>query len=146
MTRAILLAAAAALATPAQADTLIDNVAGQTIGADGHVERFKAMLMDDAGVVKALIHEGEKIPKKGFQYRIDGKGRIAAYVLNLTPQWRPEWGGLLLFPGSDGAQAEAFVPGFNRLSLLRVPQQHCVTEVSRAAAFRRYAITGWLRR
>lgn len=76
MARAILLAAAAALATPAHADTLIDNVAGQTIGADGKVERFKAMLMDDAGVVMALIHEGEKTPKKGFQYRIDGKGRI----------------------------------------------------------------------
>ncbi|WP_421839282.1 amidohydrolase [Novosphingobium sp.] len=65
-----------AFAAPVHADTLIDNVAGQTIGADGHVERFKAMLMDDAGVVKALIHEGEKTPKKGFQYRIDGKGRI----------------------------------------------------------------------
>ncbi len=72
----LLAALAALLATPAYADTLVDNVQGQTIGADGHVERFKAMVMDDAGVVKALIHEGEKTPKKGFQYRIDGKGRI----------------------------------------------------------------------
>jgi hypothetical protein len=70
------LAASPAAAGQARADTLIDNVQGQTIGADGHVERFKAMLMDDAGVVKALIHEGEKTPKKGFKYRIDGKGRI----------------------------------------------------------------------
>ncbi|MBX9884900.1 MAG: amidohydrolase family protein [Novosphingobium sp.] len=68
--------AAPALSETAWADTLIDNVAGQTIGANGHVERFKALLMDDAGVVKALIHEGEKTPKKGFQYRVDGKGRI----------------------------------------------------------------------
>ncbi|WP_421855560.1 amidohydrolase [Novosphingobium sp.] len=72
----VMAALAAFVAAPAHADTLIDNVSGQTIGADGHVERFKAMLMDDAGVVKALIHEGEKTPKKGFQYRIDGMGRI----------------------------------------------------------------------
>lgn len=82
----------------------------------------------------------------GHDDDVAGKGRIAAYVLNLTPQWRAEWGGLLLFPDAAGDRAEAFVPGFNRLSLLRVPQPHSVSEVSRAAAFRRYAITGWLRR
>jgi predicted amidohydrolase YtcJ len=70
------LLAAPALSEQAWADTLVDNVQGQTIGADGHVERFKALLFDDAGVVKTLIHESEKTPKKGFQYRIDGKGRI----------------------------------------------------------------------
>jgi predicted amidohydrolase YtcJ len=75
---AICLAAVSvlAVAAPARADTLIDNVAGQTIGADGHVERFKALLYDGAGVIKAVIHEGEKTPKKGFTARLDGKGRI----------------------------------------------------------------------
>lgn len=82
----------------------------------------------------------------GHDDAVAGKGRIAAYVLNLTPQWRTEWGGLLLFPDAEGVAADAFIPGFNRLSLLRVPQPHSVSEVSRAAAFRRYAITGWLRR
>ncbi len=67
---------ALAFAATAHADTLIDNVKGQTIGADGQIERFKALLYDDAGVIKTLIHEGEKTPKKGFQYRLDGKGRI----------------------------------------------------------------------
>ena len=77
MARPALLAALAVLVSaPAYADTLVDNVQGQTIGTDGHVERFKAMVFDDAGVVRSLIHEGEKTPKKGFQYRIDGKGRI----------------------------------------------------------------------
>lgn len=82
----------------------------------------------------------------GHDDDVEGKGRVAAYVLNLTPQWRTEWGGLLLFPDATGARAEAFIPGFNRLSLLRVPQQHSVSEVTRSAANRRYAITGWLRR
>src|SRR5689334_1272395 len=28
---------------------------------------------------------------------VPGKGRIAAYVLNFTPEWRSDWGGLLTF-------------------------------------------------
>jgi Rps23 Pro-64 3,4-dihydroxylase Tpa1-like proline 4-hydroxylase len=28
---------------------------------------------------------------------VAGKNRVAAYVLNLTPRWRVEWGGLLMF-------------------------------------------------
>ncbi len=74
-----------------------------------------------------------------------GKNRVAAYVLNLTPQWRMEWGGLIAFHDEGSVQAHALMPDFNRLNLFRVPRRHSVTEVSRAAAYRRYAITGWLR-
>lgn len=45
-----------------------------------------------------------------------------------------------------GHGAEALVPGFNRLNLFRVPQLHSVSEVTRASPYRRYSITGWLRR
>lgn len=75
-----------------------------------------------------------------------GKNRIAAYVLNLTPQWRLEWGGLLVFHDDGQRRAQLLVPDFNRLNLFRVPQRHSVTEVTRAAPYRRYSITGWLRR
>lgn len=76
---------------------------------------------------------------------VAGKNRIAAYVLNLTPTWRVEWGGLLAFHDDSGPEVTALAPAFNRLNLLRVPQRHSVTEVTRAAAYRRYALTGWLR-
>lgn len=77
-----------------------------------------------------------------------GKNRVAAYVLGLTPAWRCEWGGLLLFhpTQADGDAAEAWVPRFNTLNIFAVPQPHSVSEVTRAAPYRRYAITGWLRR
>lgn len=75
---------------------------------------------------------------------VAGKRRKAAYVFGLTPQWRPEWGGLLLFH-DDERVAEGFVPAFNTLNLFRVPQRHSVSEVSRAAPYRRYSVTGWLR-
>lgn len=76
---------------------------------------------------------------------VAGKKRVAAYVLNLTPKWRVEWGGLLAFHDDGSPEVRALAPAFNRLNLLRVPQRHSVTEVTRAAAYRRYSLTGWLR-
>jgi Rps23 Pro-64 3,4-dihydroxylase Tpa1-like proline 4-hydroxylase len=76
---------------------------------------------------------------------VEGKNRQAAYVFSLTPAWRPEWGGLLLFHGEDGHIAEAYVPKFNSLNLFAVPQPHSVSMVAPFAAARRYSVTGWLR-
>lgn len=76
---------------------------------------------------------------------VGGKNRRAAYVLNLTPQWRPEWGGLLLFHDEKGRVTNGLVPAFNALNIFRVPVNHSVSVVSPFAPARRYSITGWLR-
>ena len=75
----------------------------------------------------------------------DGAGRRLAYVLNLTPHWRPDWGGLLAFIDGDGHVAEAYSPAFNALNLFRVPQPHMVTSVAPFAGGPRLSITGWIR-
>lgn len=75
---------------------------------------------------------------------VDGKNRLAAFVYGLTPGWRLDWGGLLLFHGERDRDAEALAPRFNTLDLFAVPRAHSVSLVSHAAAHRRYAITGWL--
>lgn len=75
----------------------------------------------------------------------EGKNRFYAYVLNLTPVWRIEWGGLLAFHSEDGNVAEAFTPRFNTLNLLKVPSPHSVTQVALSAAADRISVTGWLR-
>lgn len=75
---------------------------------------------------------------------VRGKARHAAYVFGLNPVWRAEWGGALLFHGPDGSLS-GHMPGFNTLDLFRVGHMHSVSEVTRAAAYRRYSITGWLR-
>ncbi|MDJ0277952.1 2OG-Fe(II) oxygenase family protein [Sphingomonas sp. 2R-10] len=75
---------------------------------------------------------------------VAGKHRRTAYVFGLTPNWRPEWGGLLLFHRQAG-KLRAVAPDFNRLTLFSVPQDHSVSEVTRAAPTRRYSVTGWLR-
>lgn len=75
----------------------------------------------------------------------EGKNRFFAYVLNLTPAWRIEWGGLLAFHGADGNVTEAFTPRFNTLNLLKVPAPHSVTQVALSAGADRISVTGWLR-
>ena len=79
----------------------------------------------------------------GHDDQIEGKNRRAAYVLNLTPVWRVEWGGLLLF--HEGGTVRGLVPSFNALNIFAVPVMHSVSEVTRASPYRRYSVTGWLR-
>jgi SM-20-related protein len=74
-----------------------------------------------------------------------GKHRHAAYTFGLSPKWRAEWGGLLLFHGADGDIEQGLLPRFNTLNLFRVPQLHSVSIVSGSAPCPRFSITGWLR-
>ncbi len=70
-------------------------------------------------------------------------GRIAAYVLNMTPDWRWDWGGALLFSDLPGHVSEGFLPAFNALNIFAVPQEHQVGFISPFAGAHRYSITGW---
>jgi Rps23 Pro-64 3,4-dihydroxylase Tpa1-like proline 4-hydroxylase len=72
-----------------------------------------------------------------------GRKRRAAYVLNMTPNWRLDWGGALLFSDRPGHIAEGYPPAFNALNLFSVPQEHLVGFVSPFAGAARYSITGW---
>ncbi|GAB5349075.1 2OG-Fe(II) oxygenase [Alteriqipengyuania sp. 357] len=81
----------------------------------------------------------------GHDDAVEGKSRFAAYVLGLTPAWREEWGGLLLFHPDGTDEGRFLVPGLNRLNIFAVGQPHSVSLVSKATPVRRYSITGWLR-
>lgn len=70
--------------------------------------------------------------------------RLYAYVLNLAPDWRADWGGVLMFLDDDGHVAEGYVPKFNALNVFAVPQTHAVSAVSRLARAPRLSITGWI--
>ena len=71
-----------------------------------------------------------------------GHKRLAAYVLNFTPIWRAEWGGVLQFLGPDQHIEEGYVPAFNAMNVFRVPSLHSVTQVALYGGHR-YSITGW---
>lgn len=78
MKRLTLAALLLATAPSAYADTLIDNVRGTTIGADGKPEQFTGLLFDSTGIVTRVIHAGDRKPKprKDYQYHLDGQGRV----------------------------------------------------------------------
>ena len=71
------------------------------------------------------------------------EGRVFAYVINLTPRWDADWGGLLQFQDDAGDVLDTFAPRWNSLSIFRVPQSHSVSLVTPWAGEDRLAITGW---
>lgn len=73
------------------------------------------------------------------------KKRVAAYVLNFTPRWVSDWGGILQFIAPDGHITEGYTPTFNALNIFKVPQLHAVSYVAPFAQAGRLSVTGWLR-
>jgi Rps23 Pro-64 3,4-dihydroxylase Tpa1-like proline 4-hydroxylase len=82
----------------------------------------------------------------GHDDDVPGRDRVAALVLGMTPVWRLEWGGLLIFHPTPSADALALVPAFNTLDLFAVPVLHSVSQVMPCAEGPRHALTGWLSR
>ena len=70
--------------------------------------------------------------------------RLAAFTLGFTRDWRPDWGGQLLFHDAEGQIERGFTPGFNVLTLFKVPRPHSVAPVAAYAATKRLSLTGWL--
>lgn len=73
----MLLAVAAGLlsATPALADSLVDNVTGMTLDKDGKVLHFNGLLMTSDGTVIRLLQPNDKRPEK-LDWRADMKGKV----------------------------------------------------------------------
>jgi len=69
--------------------------------------------------------------------------RAIAYVFNLTPNWRPDWGAALQFFDEDLNIVESFAPGHNILNIFSVPQAHAVSFVAPYATVPRFGMTGW---
>ncbi len=65
----------ASIPAPALADTLVYNVDGLTINADGNIERFAALIIDDEGKVRETLGRGEDRPND-IEFAVDGKGRV----------------------------------------------------------------------
>ena len=109
---------------------------------------FGRTLTGDEGIAYVDCQATRYLPGhflNGHSDEHEQAGRLYAYVLNLTPGWRAEWGGWLAFLDEEGEVSEAFVPAFNTLNVFRVPQTHAVTPVAAFAGAPRYALTGWMR-
>jgi predicted amidohydrolase YtcJ len=66
--------AAALLSAPAWSDTLVSNVNGIQVGADGKLQRFGGLVIDDNGRVEQLIQRTEEL-NRPIEHEIDGRGK-----------------------------------------------------------------------
>lgn len=74
---------------------------------------------------------------------VSSETRRTAFVLNLAPDWKPDWGGYLNFIDAKGNIAAGFMPRFNTMNLFQVPIRHNVSQVAAFAPMSRFAVTGW---
>ena len=77
-----------------------------------------------------------------------GNGKLAA-IINLTPNWKPQYGGALHILSNDRSEIiETFIPGFNNIILFSVEDEevdnsHFVGHVANNVLQTRFAITSW---
>lgn len=77
----------------------------------------------------------------------DSLGKLG-FVLQLTKNWKPQWGGVLHFLDDSLTKIEySEVPTFNTLTLFHIPQGkgkwHYVSHVSPGVTSHRVAYSGW---
>lgn len=115
--KALLLGAVAALAlaTPALADTLVDNVEGVTIDAKGGIDRFTGLVVADDGRIKQVLHRGDKRPERP-SYKLDGKGQF-------------------LIPGLIDSHGHVMSLGFSALTLDLTDTRSLGEALARIAAY-----------
>ena len=103
-------------------------------------------LTSDPSLLK-LDSQGTRYAKGHFlKEHIDAdsnEGRRFAYVLNLSKNWKPDWGGLLHFNNED-IVIDTLMPKFNSMSIFEVPQKHFVSSVTGFAGEHRISLTGWM--
>jgi predicted amidohydrolase YtcJ len=75
MHKPLIALAAALLATSASADTLVSNINGIQVGADGKLQHFGALTIGDDGKVRQIIAHPELVRLAGITSTIDGGGR-----------------------------------------------------------------------
>ena len=66
----------------------------------------------------------------------------AFFSYSVTPEWRPEWGGLLELRGEEGHLVEAYAPCFNCLDIFALPQGRWLSTVSPIAGAPAYSVSG----
>ena len=76
---------------------------------------------------------------------LPGETRKYAYVLGLSPEWHPDWGGLLQLFERDGTPTQSYMPVYNSLTLFDVNKVHSVTSIAPFSPLSRYSLTGWFR-
>ncbi len=77
---AILALAAALLASPAFADTLIDNANGMQVDPSGKLQHFTGIVIGDDGMVVRVLKSGEARPKSASVVDAHGQTLLPGFI------------------------------------------------------------------
>lgn len=117
-----------------------------------NAEVFQSFLRDVTGLEGRMYADGHATCFQAGHFltihddRDANDRRMIAYVFNMTPSWRPDWGAALQFFDDKYEICESFSPTFNTLNIFRVPQAHAVSFVPPYATGGRFGMTGWFHR
>jgi Rps23 Pro-64 3,4-dihydroxylase Tpa1-like proline 4-hydroxylase len=108
---------------------------------------FAHEITQDKEIVKCEVQACWYAPVQFLKLHQDnnprGEDRRYAYVLGLTREWQTDWGGLLQFV-DNGKVTHTVTPGFNTLTIFKVPQDHQVSYIAPYALQPRFTVTGWM--
>ncbi|MCG9732076.1 2OG-Fe(II) oxygenase [Shewanella sp. Isolate13] len=109
----------------------------------------KIRFMSDRADIKLASAQGTQFTPGNFLTRhkdvVEREGRVLAFVLGFTPNWHPDWGGLLQFYEDNGTPRDAWTPQFNSMTIFDVQHVHSVTYLAPFCPSKRLSITGWFR-
>jgi Rps23 Pro-64 3,4-dihydroxylase Tpa1-like proline 4-hydroxylase len=109
---------------------------------------FARALIRLPAVSKVDAHASCFLPGHYLNRHVDDgliKERKAAYTINFSREWRPDWGGMLLIYDEDDDVRIGLRPRFNTLTVFDGLVPHSVTAIAPFAPKPRYTIAGWFR-
>lgn len=133
-----------------RAGRLTDPVLAEAFAMLGH-DSFLDFAREVTGVPQIRLADGQVTRYRRGHFltlhddHAEEMQRVAAYVLNLTPEWAADFGGQLQFADAQGRVQSVVTPSFNTLTVFAVPSPHLVSSVAPFVDRGRYAITGWFR-
>lgn len=127
---------------------LMTDQLNEALAAPAQLDLLRRITGDSA-VVRLSLDATRYLPGHFLTRHNDGRTvahRVVAMVLNLSPCWLADWGGLLQFHDDGGDISRALTPTFNTLHLFAVPLWHSVSMVTPLAPAPRISLAGWLYR
>lgn len=97
--------------------------------------------LNSVGCMVCRFSQGQYISQ-----RVSGEEdqqRKLAFIIDLTPEWKPEWGGLLHLHATDEQPATFFTPSFNQLTLFDAQKPWSLSYVAPYIKYYRYSLVGW---
>lgn len=114
-------------------------------------EAFMQLLKNISGCQRITFTDGQITQYRAGHFltlhddKDDAAGRELAFVLNLSKNWQPDFGGFLQFLDGQGNIEHALLPKYNSLAIFQVPKPHAVSYIPPYVSLKRFAITGWAR-